>query len=414
MRTVITVTYQDYAHFLAAQYPHSAAYLPDHWTTATDLPYQPHEPVLGVRASDAQTYCTWRNAQSSASGPHYRLPHLHESLSQIAQSEECPDIYWAMHQEQCTLCLPPMLAHQVTPPTDTPSFFDAWATHDLTHAYAALYRQETIPLATHAEMFHLPLTPVLQTIRRRAHTRPYTRDVDLDVAAHSLQKDDGMTMIGVFLDRERSGFLARELSRDMVLTQTLADLLRFDLGNYVERAIARDLARNLAYSLDLINTYHVRRALTRAHEQAYTCHFDRYCSNLISLNDLINQTTDTHLHPLMPYLHQTLTLLRDRVAPPSKDETRAAAQSLRWVHRLLALTIATEYALSLQHANESIPLPTTALAPLHTTPILDIPRIAEQVITACLDLYLDSIIVEERINGTLRPREGLVMVQEPQ
>jgi energy-coupling factor transporter ATP-binding protein EcfA2 len=71
------VTCAEYQPFLDQQREQERSCQPDHWATSQFSPGQARSPILGVRASDAEEFCTWLTRREK--GPwYYRLPHPDE------------------------------------------------------------------------------------------------------------------------------------------------------------------------------------------------------------------------------------------------------------------------------------------------------------------------------------------------
>lgn len=67
------ITCAEYQVFLDEQRARGRCLQPDHWTSYHFLSGQGNEPVLGVRPSDAETFCLWITERQP--GPwQYRLP----------------------------------------------------------------------------------------------------------------------------------------------------------------------------------------------------------------------------------------------------------------------------------------------------------------------------------------------------
>jgi hypothetical protein len=77
----VQINHASYQLFLDEQRTHKAHYFhPDHWSTQEFPSGQAREPVLGVRYSDAIAFCEWLNGRDNE-GWTYRLPTMEESKS---------------------------------------------------------------------------------------------------------------------------------------------------------------------------------------------------------------------------------------------------------------------------------------------------------------------------------------------
>ena len=90
------ITCAEYQLFLDDQRAGGKYHQPDHWPTAQFAPGQAFMPVVGVRPSDAQAFCSWLTEREQGLWQ-YRLPKRGEIASeevQVAPVWETPLGYW--------------------------------------------------------------------------------------------------------------------------------------------------------------------------------------------------------------------------------------------------------------------------------------------------------------------------------
>jgi hypothetical protein len=81
------VTCAEYQLFIDEMLNKEKYHQPDHWTTYQFPKGQAHQPILGVRHSDAEAFCTWLSERETRSC-RYRLPTLEEARTSIIKSQQ--------------------------------------------------------------------------------------------------------------------------------------------------------------------------------------------------------------------------------------------------------------------------------------------------------------------------------------
>ncbi len=215
------VTCAEYQLFLDEQRKLDKFYQPDHWLSDTFKQGQGHTPILGVRRSAAEAFCTWLTYRD-LEGWSYRLPTLDEHRELDQDSSIAPDLrpsmgYW-LNNEKTRFAwisnIPPSVAN-------SRQMIQGQVEIDLDLALELDY----------ALIFDLALELDLTLILDHDLAHDLARDLALTlILDHNLARDFDHAR-----DLARGLDLARALVRDLTLARTL------DLA----RALAHDLARDL-------------------------------------------------------------------------------------------------------------------------------------------------------------------------
>jgi energy-coupling factor transporter ATP-binding protein EcfA2 len=218
------VTCAEYQLFLDEQHAEGRNYRPDHWNAPSFAAGHGRVSILGVRASDAQTFCHWLTKRDPGAWQ-YRLPS--ESERQQLETDQS------------------MIA-KLVPETGY------WIDEGKAFAWVRNVRPQFISIDKKVKNF-------LARDRDRDRDRTLARDLDLDLDrtlahAHALDRTlayalDLKIARAPALDLVRAHALDfdRDLAHALDFDLDLARLLLADLRDYVR---ARDLARILARVID--------------------------------------------------------------------------------------------------------------------------------------------------------------------
>ncbi|MCP4423512.1 MAG: NACHT domain-containing protein, partial [Chloroflexi bacterium] len=99
------VTHAEYQIFLDEESAYANYYLPDHWKEARFPTGLGRTPVVGVRPSDALTFCDWLTRRNAGDGWRYRLPNANEreSIARQSKARDDEDVqlgYWYADGQQ--------------------------------------------------------------------------------------------------------------------------------------------------------------------------------------------------------------------------------------------------------------------------------------------------------------------------
>ena len=206
------VTCAEYQLFLDEQHAEGRNYRPDHWNTPSFAAGHGRASILGVRASDAQTFCHWLTKRDPGAWQ-YRLPS--ESERQRLETDQS-------------------MITKLVPETGY------WIDEGKAFAWVRNVRPQFISIDKKVKNF---------LARDRDRDRDRTLALDLDLAldrTHALDlKIDRAHALDFDLDLARD--LARDFDLDLVFP--LADLRDYvrarDLARILARVIEHDLVRDL-------------------------------------------------------------------------------------------------------------------------------------------------------------------------
>lgn len=353
--TTSLITCAEYQLFVDTTCTNTEHHQPDHWTTARFPAGQGRSPVLGVRPDDAQLFGIWLNHRALDNW-NYRLPAAgelgHAHVGQLLRTELADGRgYWVDGGQGFEQATAPTTRHALTW-----EMVDEQLAHDLSQA-----RDRARAMASHSDPNHI-----------------WTHKSDLDV------------VYGLAYD------LARALTLDLTLDYHLVHSILharplprpFAHAHFRQFFFAKELALSLPRSQDLAQ------------------------SLSITLNRDLSRTFAPGL---------AIALLR-----ALKCSTWAEAmQVLRWLIRLAALALAallfSELEYSTQRRRKNARHSKRGRAIRGQRRKLrrfwgSMPRRMQvevrQAAEAYLDLYLNFVLLEARIEGKLQPFEGLVIVKE--
>jgi energy-coupling factor transporter ATP-binding protein EcfA2 len=275
------VTCAEYQLFLDEQRAQGNYLQPDHWREATFPSGQGRVPALGLRWSDAQSFCSWLTKRD-VSVWHYRLPHIGELEHNIIKCISSEEIgYWANENG------PPRIIWLRGRP---PQGFNVQIDHALDRALdpdlsVALDRANAnarVRASISTRALASALDRTLASALDHALDRARDRAVDRTLASASASDLALILSRDLYNDRIRASALSRGSDldldlyhdRDYVRARTRASDLAWDLASATdlawELANTSDRARARARSLDLaiVNALKLALILSRALERA--------------------------------------------------------------------------------------------------------------------------------------------------
>ena len=362
------LTHAEYQLFLDEAKVAGDYYQPDHWFTEQFPADKGREPVVGVRPLDAVAFCQWLT-QRDQSEWQYRIPQAGEVgvLKTIFHLEAAADIgYWFASNKgfECTK-------------------FDMRHSSSVSSMLKCLEQRFVNDQALHQELNYR--SPIVDRIRRlilgRARHRVFTlRDFDRDlelVRAHAPAIVDNVNRVR---DRQTvaiAGNLDRIIGETLTRAQdpNLAHARELDLEDVVE------LVHLLAGKLNQAEDFDVSPGFTRT-----------VLGSLSRAHDLLGNRDQVLQPELIRALSKALAQVRDLIV----ELDRIYAES-RTRARISALTCIVEL-----------------LSEPQARPKNDSTGTKEQemqLLKACIDLYLDFAILEERIGNRLPALEGIRLIK---
>jgi hypothetical protein len=282
------VTCAEYQLFIDEMREQGKYYQPDHWNSYQFPEGRAQAPILGVRYSDAISFCVWTTQRGESSGQ-FRLPTQKEaSIYPLKFHGFGIAGYWLKNKYQF-IWNGPM-------PSDARNIS---RTIDLDHAF------ETELNLAHARAFNRPIDV--------AHTININRELELELSRIVASTVDDTR------DRDLKTYLAR------LLSENSARELGFD--HSIDSAIAyeREIARNIAHALEYKFIINSNRDLTPGIDRDFSNDLD-HCLDLARIftqasdgvlvrdNDISIDISIVHYLDRVLDMYFDIFTLRERIA----------------------------------------------------------------------------------------------------
>lgn len=459
----------EYQLFLDESALQGADHQPDHWKEPRFPAGQGRAPVLGLRPSDATSFCNWLTQRSSG-GLSYRLPQLNE-----LPRDSDGTVQFAAQSAQLSCWLadtPEALIHLTSiRPESFHGQIEQRIEQDIAYLEARLARSfSTLALALADELasassLSSDLIRAIDRASARNHnlTGSGKRARELDLA--SIRNRARAIELASTSATDRANDLARNLAHYLAHDRASVGTRAADLASISARdsasasALSRALTRILPNSRERIHARTLFQPLTNARANARAL-ADTYARANARASDLVNAldlararpTLTNRYHHRIKNEHETFVLERWSALNPSLDPhrdvvrvTRRAEPSsdgeagpnlIKHISELSlgqALVIGCKRnstidpAQSADIATARLAIRCIALVVLNelelnrSNPSLiqwmlrrddDSHRKMQNMIDTYADLYITFAILEERIAGNLQPCEGLLLVCE--
>lgn len=458
------IAHAEYQLFLDAQRAYDNYYQPDHWLAYRFPPGQGKMPVVGVRPSDVIAFCDWLT-QRESSGWYYRLPKAGELNPAIRDHEIYSETttgtgYWTTLGEEFEL-EQALLRSSVVISTDhikqqvdldlsrvsapdldlaerlaLSSALDRTLDRALDFDFelgrkVQRYLDQAQGLSTNFQQAFIlarnlkriiesslerinkmstsfgryeaffgavapvidlcqnleqglnlldsgvetiPFSRIRQIERNLAHIRAHRHDIQLALAKAKDLRSNTTSISSAEEIKSRLELICKRVGDIVVILDNTRELLRDSTDDFT-----RDLTRSAERARILGNAISI--AHTRVNNRIPSWMLDSGFEDILNLNP--DLTRD-----LYRALRRYQAFIRDPIAGRRPDDWLRLLDFLRWCIRLQSLVIATEL-------------------------LLEPPRWSgRNIAESCVDLYIDFVVLEERIRGNLPAFEGIRIVKE--
>ncbi|MFQ5409256.1 MAG: NACHT domain-containing protein [Anaerolineales bacterium] len=396
------VTQLEYWLFIDHEARRGVSRYPDHWTRSDIAPHAGREPVLGVRARDAEDFCAWLNARANGHW-HFRLPRPDEfaaGSATTARMRETAGVgYWERSETGYTCRLLGRVA-----PASSPALLQRFLADDLAadlDSYRVLARDLGID-----DMLESALAAARDISFDSVSNLNMGRAIDLDMILARARRAGievavDLALASVLINaRGRGRVLARRLARTATISRDLARVLRpEDLAPLAAKIADLKESRQIAEAL-LQSLADASPAVAPVRELAETL-----VLQLGKVADLEADvaTLDDHSLPLPENpiferlvntaqvfgLGETSALTTARAILTTVE--KCLAEMLRWYIRMRAIGHAA--AIMSDEAGDASGATEAGNSNLY------------------LDLYVDMVFLEERIRGNMPAFEGIRLVK---
>ena len=385
------ITHIEYQLFLDEKRAQGEYRQPDHWQSYHFPPGEGLKPVLGVRPSDAEAFCQWLTERSGGLW-RYRLP----------KPEETPwpgkwgtGVTWWIQEGGGQA---PAGNHVQAVNFDVKFVYGLDFARDRA-LDLALDIILTLALTRDLDRTKTAIRALVKDLARiEVIVRNFLNDLNRASVHHLVDR------ISRILDLERTRLFSDfELALNVAydLGGALAHATSYDEGLEHARKLAREIA--LARNLDFTFDYDSNILLTR--DLGYSL---RYADDLA--HDLVYSRTLEQSQDIARDLARTVAYAHDLACELDRDSQRMRAE-LRTVARLMLLYVVELSLAEIRHLRsgsglfEFISRLFNFISKRHSPSW-------EQLRDECLNLYLDLLILEERIEGRMPAVEGIRIVRE--
>lgn len=362
------ITHAEYQLFLNSVRVEQAYHHPDHWQETQYRSGQGRAPVVGVRPSDAEAFCRWLSRRNVGEAWVYRLPHADELNLGTVRTDAYLDKaraagYWFVNQGsyQCTEVEALEAPKRLTAVVEDRFHYD-WDLNEPNQRDAIFEQIRTL---------------VLQRAQRRQFTMM------------NLERDlSPITSVQPSLAPDLERVLSRGISDVIIdLDEALDEAItavnnpNLDIARHVSLEEVVDLAETLQRDFEYAQepeasrqlTYEIVRSVDHAHDMSGNQEAVMFQELDRALNNALRATRE--LAGIVEREH-------------NRARTRIRAGTLSGIVELVAET-ERRRASGVTRAGEN----------------------TRHLLAAYIDLYLDMVLLEERISGNLPALEGIRVVK---
>jgi energy-coupling factor transporter ATP-binding protein EcfA2 len=362
------ISHAEYQLFLDESRRFNQYFHPDHWEGYAFASGHGQRPIVGVRPADAVAFCDWLTKRDQGEW-RYRLPRKNEIESMtnnnnVDDSQEKSVSYWVT----------------VSGHAFTNSHFDPSGVASFEGMQRRVHEWFTNDWRMHSRLTNFQQAS--QLIVARVQQRRFAmRDLDRNLQLSRLEAPDIVHDVNVVRNRgtvSRSQALQARIRYDLTLAQDL-DIERARLITLDEVVqVARVISNELDHAQNLENAPDLARQLVRRLERAHS-----HAQNKESI--------------FQPELIRALT-----EAQSSANDLVLTLQDAQKLARRRVRTNSILYISELLHQIESLQVENAAA---------DMDE-AKRLLDSYVDLYLDFLLLEARINRQLPSFEGIRIIKE--
>lgn len=360
------VTHAEFQLFLDSERAQDRYHQPDHWQEFEFAAEQGQQPVAGIRPLDAVAFCEWLTQRDQGAWQ-YRLPRSNEIafIDAHTQEEELPQPfgYWFVSAQGMQ-----------TAAIDLNRF--AGLKESIRQVEAQLHQDRR----EHARLQHLDRTRDI--VLRRARQRALMLlDLDRNLNISRLQSPDIVRDFSMALDRSTWTW-AQTVAQTLDFAVATVQNLNLEQARTLDLQGVGQLGQRLAHELAHAQQYGAAPQLARALHRSLDA----------ALAHAQNQEVVLHkelLRALLTARQQTGELLTALSAAYRQARQRVRSAALWQIDHLVG-QLYTPGGVRGGQARQQV----------------------QQLLAAYIDLYLDFVILEGRINGRMPAFEGVRVVKE--